>query len=340
MRIAFSWPDMPKREAAACEGKYGQQGGGAPVNGRRDGATARRTGARPAWIVALALVFSFVGCWPALAAPQHHLSDAQFRIGYSASGLTTIRHVHDRYDTNYIARGAALGDLLIRYRALGGRKWKEASAARIDRGAGNDPSAVSYTIGVGVPTIARSSRPSASVRSFALFALGDGIVPKNSRAVGIPAFVWFGRKGTREWVQYDFPKAEKAWSMFSDPKRSGVVLVTLPEEMPVTETLDLLETMRSDLKLPVLEVVVNGVLPPLFSSEERVALLAPRDLDPNQLGDAALAAGARRARREMVQHDALVRLRESVDVPLVYLPHVFADVDSLKAISELASRIH
>ncbi len=135
-------------------------------------------------------------------------------------------------------------------------------------------------------------------------------------------------------------EAEKAWSMFSDPKRSGVVLVTLPEEMPVTETLDLLETMRSDLKLPVLEVVVNGVLPPLFSSEERGALLAPRDLDPSQLGDAALAAGARRARREIVQHDALVRLRESVDVPLVYLPHVFADVDSLKAISDLASRIH
>lgn len=134
-------------------------------------------------------------------------------------------------------------------------------------------------------------------------------------------------------------EAEKAWALFSDPVLSGVVLVTLPEEMPVTETLDLLEAMRTELHLPVVKVVVNGVLPPLFSAQERDSLLSPRELDPKQLGDAALAVGARRARRELVQHDALVRLRESVDVPMAYLPHVFADVDSLKAISDLATRI-
>lgn len=135
-------------------------------------------------------------------------------------------------------------------------------------------------------------------------------------------------------------EAEKAWSLFSDPVRSGVVIVTLPEEMPVTESIELLDAMRSDLKLPVVEVIVNGVLPPLFSADERGALLAPRELDPSKLGDAALAAGARRARRELVQHDSLVRLRDAVDVPLVYLPHVFEDVDSLKAITELATRLH
>ena len=31
--------------------------------------------------------------------------------------------------------------------------------------------------------------------------------------------------------------AERAWEMFQDPKRSAVVLVTLPEEMPTTETI-------------------------------------------------------------------------------------------------------
>jgi len=134
-------------------------------------------------------------------------------------------------------------------------------------------------------------------------------------------------------------EAERAWSLFSDPARSGVVLVTLPEEMPVTETLELLDAMRSDLKLPVVQVVVNGVLPPLFSTRERDALLKPRDLDPSVTGDAALAAGARRARRELVQHEALVRLRDGVDLPLVYLPYVFDDVDSLKAITDLAARM-
>ena len=45
-------------------------------------------------------------------------------------------------------------------------------------------------------------------------------------------------------------EALKAWSMFEDPVQSGVVLVTLPEEMPVTETFDLLEALDSEMRLP------------------------------------------------------------------------------------------
>lgn len=35
--------------------------------------------------------------------------------------------------------------------------------------------------------------------------------------------------------------AERAFALFRDPERSSVVLVTLPEEMPTTETLELAE---------------------------------------------------------------------------------------------------
>jgi hypothetical protein len=168
------------------------------------GAKARPTAA------ALAFAFCVLSSVPLLAAPQQ-LSDAQFQVSYSASGVTAIRRVHDKYDTNYILRGAALGDILLRYRTAGSSQWKEASGAEIDRSA-SSPSEVTYTIGVAVPTIARSSRPSASIRSMGLFALGDGMVPSSSSATDIPRFEWLGRKGTREWVQYDFPKPEKVWS--------------------------------------------------------------------------------------------------------------------------------
>jgi hypothetical protein len=164
-----------------------------------------------AWAAALAF-FLLSSARPLLAAPQHHLSDAQFQVSYSASGITGIRRVHDKYDTNYIARGAAMGDVLLRYRTPGSRQWEEASGAKIDRAARNGLSSVSYTVGVAVPTIARSSRPSASVRSMGLFALGDGLAPSSSNETGIPRFEWFGRKGTREWVEYDFSKPEKVWS--------------------------------------------------------------------------------------------------------------------------------
>src|SRR5262249_48342257 len=44
--------------------------------------------------------------------------------------------------------------------------------------------------------------------------------------------------------------AEAAWKMFRDPKQSGVVVVTLPEEMPTTETIELCSDIRGDLGLP------------------------------------------------------------------------------------------
>ncbi len=144
--------------------------------------------------------------------PASRLSSSQFHLSYSRAGLTAIRHVRDVYDTNYIARGSALGRLIVRYRALGAKQWREAGAAEITPNPTGGSSSVSYTIGVGLPTIARSSRPSASVRSFAVFALGDGLVPPNSRAFRVPHYEWFGRRGTREWVQYDFPKSERVFS--------------------------------------------------------------------------------------------------------------------------------
>ncbi|MCU0693963.1 MAG: ArsA family ATPase [Polyangiaceae bacterium] len=134
-------------------------------------------------------------------------------------------------------------------------------------------------------------------------------------------------------------EADKAWKMFSDPAQSGFVVVTLPEEMPVTETFDLLEALENELVLPVAQVVVNGVIPPMFTPAERAQLLAPRALDPSDEGDEALAAGARRARREQVQHQALVRLRENVRVPLAYLPYRFEGVTTFESVAELAMRL-
>src|SRR5580700_2244283 len=39
--------------------------------------------------------------------------------------------------------------------------------------------------------------------------------------------------------------AEEAWKLFQDPTRCGVILVTLPEEMPTTETIELAEALTT-----------------------------------------------------------------------------------------------
>jgi hypothetical protein len=57
------------------------------------------------------------------------------------------------------------------------------------------------------PTLARRSRVSAS-HDVAAYAVNDQMLPKNSSDESVPRMHWWPRKGTTEWVQYDFPGAQ------------------------------------------------------------------------------------------------------------------------------------
>jgi anion-transporting ArsA/GET3 family ATPase len=140
--------------------------------------------------------------------------------------------------------------------------------------------------------------------------------------------------------------AETAWTMFRDPARSGVLVVTLPEEMPTTETVELCTDIRGELGLPVMGLVVNGVLEPLFSAEEREALLsdpALLDIGAPALAAAtsasAIVAGARRAVREKVQAESLGRLARAIDLPSVRLPFLFDEASTAAGTRILAERL-
>ncbi|AKT36393.1 ArsA family ATPase [Chondromyces crocatus] len=140
--------------------------------------------------------------------------------------------------------------------------------------------------------------------------------------------------------------AEAAWAMFQDPRQAGVVLVTLPEEMPATETIELASAIETDLGLPVHRLVVNGVMDPLFSEEERRALLRDEQLlDIEAPATAAgtphiaLVAGARRAMRESVQHETMIRLRRTITLPMVVLPFLFDEASTPAGTRRLAERL-
>jgi Mrp family chromosome partitioning ATPase len=140
--------------------------------------------------------------------------------------------------------------------------------------------------------------------------------------------------------------AEAAWGMFRDPRQSGVLIVTLPEEMPTTETIELATAIRGDLGLPVTGMVINGVIDPLFSEKEREALLAdPRlleiDAPARAAGttESAIVAGARRAVRERVQAESLARLERSIDLPAVRLPFLFDEASTVEGTRLLAARL-
>jgi anion-transporting ArsA/GET3 family ATPase len=132
--------------------------------------------------------------------------------------------------------------------------------------------------------------------------------------------------------------AERAWALFQDPKTCAIVLVTLPEEMPTTETIELARAL-GEMGLHVGRVVVNGVLPPLFSREERAALEGVRDVGGSEAGEPALVAGRDRAIRERVQAESLNRLSRELPVPPAFLPLLMEDAARLDAIRALAKRV-
>ena len=101
--------------------------------------------------------------------------------------------------------------------------------------------------------------------------------------IGAPAVI-------RELVQVGMVREQTAWmtEILEDPARTGLVVVTTPEEMPVTETLDLLARLDRDTGVAPSAIVANRVLPALFDRRQVEVVDRPR---------ATPTAAARRRRR-------------------------------------------
>ena len=131
--------------------------------------------------------------------------------------------------------------------------------------------------------------------------------------------------------------AEAAWRMFTNPDETSVVVVTLPEELPVTETIELVKSIQHELDLPLGLLAVNGVLPELFSESERMALAEGDTLGvPATPEQSAVQAAARRAVQERLQAASLARLFAGITLPRVVLPYLFEDAATPRAIEALS----
>lgn len=105
--------------------------------------------------------------------------------------------------------------------------------------------------------------------------------------------------------------------LIMDPARTGAVVVTLPETLPVSEALELIKGIHEH-NLPLAQVFVNRVPFDPFSDEEREVV---KDLllgRPPTLGERTME----RIERARV---ALRRLEREVTVPIVALQDVWLD---------------
>jgi hypothetical protein len=130
-----------------------------------------------AWGSALLLVLRV----SAQAAIAQSPSTSPFQVQYTASGISSLQKVQDKYATDYIQSGLALGDVSIRYRAEGAGQWNEISAASRDpraRGA-----VAAYSICRLQPTLAGAAHVSASVRGPGVRLLNAAFEPSTSHTI-------------------------------------------------------------------------------------------------------------------------------------------------------------
>jgi anion-transporting ArsA/GET3 family ATPase len=115
----------------------------------------------------------------------------------------------------------------------------------------------------------------------------------------------------------------------ADPAQTAVVAVTLAEEMPVNETLELRAALVERMGLDVSLVVANGIAPDRLTADEAAELAALGA--PSGTPVAAALWAHDRARSQRAQ---LRRLRSGLDARPVRLPFAFGEPDPA-ALAEL-----
>jgi anion-transporting ArsA/GET3 family ATPase len=154
-----------------------------------------------------------------------------------------------------------------------------------------------------------------------------------------------------ELVHVGIVRDQTRWmaEILADPMLTGVVVVTTPEELPVVETLELLERLAASVPVAPAAVVVNRVLPELFTRDEEAVfnrLRQPAALE--ELGEAVgqdvglvldAATLAVALRRERAANLAELQERIPHDLPLLLVPEQFARSHGKRAVMQVAGAL-
>ncbi|HTV11737.1 MAG TPA: ArsA family ATPase [Acidimicrobiales bacterium] len=157
-------------------------------------------------------------------------------------------------------------------------------------------------------------------------------------------------------VQVGLVRQQTDWMLdiLSDPAVTAVLVVATPEEMPVTETIELVDDLKAKTSAPVGAIVVNRVLPELFGTREEQAFDALSSTQAMEVladelrgGAEPLLAAARlmvRARRSRASH--LERLRSAIApggppglAPMLYVPYLFLRSYGMRATRQVAAAL-
>ena len=133
-------------------------------------------------------------------------------------------------------------------------------------------------------------------------------------------------------------------ALLTDPTRTLINLVCLPEEMPVKETIELHEQVERVLGIPTGYLFVNGLWPKLISDEDADLLATWRQAlakagSPDAATAGALTCLATLHRRRELQDHYVKILADSLDLPTITIPFLFDREFAQDAIERIGGHV-
>ena len=144
-------------------------------------------------------------------------------------------------------------------------------------------------------------------------------------------------------VKVGMVREQTRWmtEILEDPAETGLVIVATPEEMPVSETLDLIGRLDAETGVAPSAIIANRVLPALFDKRQAEVVDRLDEVEP-VLVDAAgtgvrhvLAAAHVTEARRRTGGRHLERLRDELPagLPVLYVPELFTRATGRRVVS-------
>jgi Anion-transporting ATPase len=133
-------------------------------------------------------------------------------------------------------------------------------------------------------------------------------------------------------------QAETLDKFIRSKRKTGVEIVSAPEEMPVNETLALERDLADEVGVAVDRIVMNGLYEERFSDDE-ADHLAKVAAERDGVVRAACRAAVRECRRARLHREQLARLSEGTRAPVTTLPFLFEPELGVKEIGVLAEEL-
>ena len=130
-------------------------------------------------------------------------------------------------------------------------------------------------------------------------------------------------------------QAETLDRFICDSSTTGAILVAIPEEMPVNETISLEHELTEKIGVSVDQVIMNGIYPDRFSADDERRLERARENVPDS-AIAPIRAALSQRRRAVAHREQLGRLAEHVSAQVTTLPYLFEPDLGVREIEELA----